>query len=333
MNLNDNQFKTMLLLDPEMRLQSFEKELKDFGLPKPSVEDMCQVRSIANIEAVIIPEEKDYDVEQLVKSVQESTSTFTKEQQQIFKDILAAVKRGEQLLAFVDARGGCGKTYLLNTVLSAVRSLEPAGCIALAMATTGIAANLLNLGRTFHSRLKAPLVPTEHSMLQISAQSSLAKLIQMAKLLLIDESTMLDRFQLEALYRTLKDIMGIDKPFGGKILILAGDFRQCLPVVPGANRAETVAQCINKSHLWQHFSVYQLRKNLRVRAAGDQEKEYFDRWTLSIRNGMNENGRVSIPEAMLTKIVPNTKDYPKNEERCMNFKKFLKISIKFQKVP
>jgi len=120
MNLNDSQFKTMLLLDPEMRLQSFEKELQDFGLPKPSVEDMCQVRSIANIEAVIIPEEKDYDVEQLVKSVQESTSTFTKEQQQIFKDILAAVKRGEQLLAFVDARGGCGKTYLLNRVLSAV---------------------------------------------------------------------------------------------------------------------------------------------------------------------------------------------------------------------
>jgi len=170
----------------------------------------------------------------------------------------------------------------------------------LALATTGIAANLLNLGRTFHSRLKAPLVATEHSMLQISAQSSLAKLIQMAKLLLIDESTMLDRFQLEALYRTLKDIMGIDKPFGGKILILAGYFRQCLPVVPGANRAGTVAQCINKSHLWQHFSVYQLTKNLRVRATGDQEKEYFDRWTLSIGNGMNENGRVSIPEAMLT---------------------------------
>ena len=109
------------------------------------------------------------------------------------------------------------------------------------MATTGIAANLLSLGRTFHSRLKAPLTVTEDSMLQISAQSSLARLLRMSKLLLIDESTMLDRFQLEALDRSLRDLTGNDKvPFGGKILILAGDFRQCLPVVPGANRPGTV---------------------------------------------------------------------------------------------
>ena len=47
----------------------------------------------------------------------------------------------------------------------------------------------------------------------------------MAQLLMIDEATMLDRFQLEALDRTLRDFMGMpDQPFGGKILILAGNF-------------------------------------------------------------------------------------------------------------
>ena len=57
----------------------------------------------------------------------------------------------------------------------------------------------------------------------------------MAKLLLIDEATMLDKFMLEALDRTLRDLLRKpDCPFGGKIIILAGDFRQCLPVVPGA---------------------------------------------------------------------------------------------------
>ena len=75
----------------------------------------------------------------------------------------------------------------------------------------------------------------------------------MAKLLLIDEATMLDRFQLEALDRTLRDLMQKpDKPFGDKIIILAGDFRQCLPVVPGATRAGTVEHCINHSHLWKN---------------------------------------------------------------------------------
>ena len=81
---------------------------------------------------------------------------------------------------FISARGGCGKTFLLNAILDTVRSLEPGGCVALAMATTGIAAQLLHLGRTFHSRLKAPLHPTEESTLNITAQSSLAKLVRWA---------------------------------------------------------------------------------------------------------------------------------------------------------
>ena len=70
----------------------------------------------------------------------------------------------------------------------------------------------------------------------------LADLIRMAKILLCDEATMLDRFMLEALDRTLRDLMKKpEQPFGGKIVILAGDFRQCLPVVPGATRAGIVS--------------------------------------------------------------------------------------------
>ena len=190
--------------------------------------------------------------------------------------------------------------------------------MALAMATTGIAANLLTLGRTYHSRLKAPLTSNEESMLQTSAQSSLARLVRMARLLLIDESTMLDGFQLEAMDRSLRDLMGNpDQPFGGKIILLAGDFRQCLPVVPGANRAGTVSHCINKSKLWQQFQVLQLTENMRVRASGDPTLEEFDQWTLSIGNGANLNGGVPIPKQMITTIVPNTISEPKNEENSM----------------
>ena len=144
--LDKTQLKTILLLDLEMRLQSFEKELTDFGLPKPTTGEISRVKTVTNTEPVLIREEKDYDMDLLVASVHESISNFTKEQSIIFEDVMAAVRQGNQLLSFIDARGGCGKTYLLNAILSAVRSLEPDGCIALAMATTGIAANLLCLG-------------------------------------------------------------------------------------------------------------------------------------------------------------------------------------------
>jgi len=50
---------------------------------------------------------------------------------------------------------------------------------------------------------------------------------------------------------------------------------------------------------------------------GCVSKEEFDRWTLSIGDGMNQDGKISIPENMTTKIIPNTKESPKNEEKCM----------------
>ena len=315
--LDENQLKTILLLDLEMRLQSFEKELLDFGLPQPTPDELKCVQTVTSTEHVLIREEMDYDVKELSSSLQETTPLFTQEQSAIYNDVLEAVKHGNSLLTFIDARGGCGKTFLLNAILAGVRTLEPAGCVALAMATTGIAANLLTLGRTFHSRMKAPLSVTKDSMLQISAQGSLAKLVKMSKLLLIDETTMLDKFQLEALDRSLKDLMEENKPFGGKIIILAGDFRQCLPVVPNSNRAGTVSQCINQSYLWKHFKIYQLSENLRVKASGDAKLEEFDKWTLGIGNGSDLNRSVEIPRPMVTEITANTKDNPKSEENAM----------------
>ena len=317
-SMDEEQLKTILLLDLEMRLQSFEKELQDFGLPNPTPEQLSRVKTLTSLDPVLVREEKDYDVQQLAHNVQVTVPQFTKEQSTIYEDVMNAVSNKKPLCVFIDARGGCGKTFLLNSILDAVRSSELSGCVALAMATTGIAANLLHLGRTFHSRMKAPLTVIETSTLQISAQSSLAKLIRMSKLLIIDEATMLNRFLLEALDRTLRDLMGCaNDPFGGKIVILAGDFRQCLPVIQGATRAGIVGQCINKSHLWHHFKIFHLTENMRVKASGDKALEEFDKWTLNIGNGLDLNGSVPIPSEMTIEIKSNTKESPKNEENSM----------------
>ena len=70
-------------------------------------------------------------------------------------------------------------------------------------------------------------------------------------------------YQLEALDRTLRDVTGVDEPFGGKIMLLSGDFRQCLPVIPNASRAEVVDAALNRSYLWQFFKVMKLSENTR----------------------------------------------------------------------
>ena len=78
--------------------------------------------------------------------------------------------------------------------------------------------------------MKAPLNLDDTSTLRIPAQSELAKLVKMAKLLVIDEATMFYNRQMAALDRTLQDVMICQEPFGGKIVVLAGDMRQCLVV-------------------------------------------------------------------------------------------------------
>uniref|UniRef100_A0A914YYL5 ATP-dependent DNA helicase n=1 Tax=Panagrolaimus superbus TaxID=310955 RepID=A0A914YYL5_9BILA len=53
-----------------------------------------------------------------------------------------------------------------------------------------------------------------------------------------DEAPMAPKYALEIMDRLLRDLTKIDEPFGGKILLLGGDFRQLLPVRKNGTRAE-----------------------------------------------------------------------------------------------
>lgn len=96
----------------------------------------------------------------MLEYIQENRCNFTPDQEQIYK-VLSAIINNVPFCVFIDARRGCGKTLLLNTILASVRSLKEDECVALAITTNSIAANHLKPGRTFQSRLKSPLTPNE----------------------------------------------------------------------------------------------------------------------------------------------------------------------------
>ncbi|XP_048447298.1 ATP-dependent DNA helicase pif1-like [Pyrus x bretschneideri] len=146
-----------------------------------------------------------------------------------YNSIVSAIEQRDNAIFFVDGPGGTGKTYLYRVLLATLRSK---GHIILATATSGIAATILPGGRTAHSRFKIPLSPDASSTCSISIQSDLAELIRKTSAVVWDEAPMAHRFAFEALDRTFKDIMGVDLPYGGKVIIFGGDFRQVLPVVP-----------------------------------------------------------------------------------------------------
>ncbi|XP_057425596.1 uncharacterized protein LOC130718957 [Lotus japonicus] len=168
------------------------------------------------------------------------------------------------------------------------------------------------------------------------------------RLIIWDEAPMLNKFCFEALDRTLRDLMrardesNADKPFGGKVVVLGGDFRQILPVIPKGSRQDIVKATINSSQLWKHCKVLKLTANMRLRTAGSSEfaadiKAFAD-WILQIGNGefeSDESGEadVDIPTDLLVEpgdnpvldlvnfaypdLLTNMKDYKFFEERCI----------------
>eukprot|EP00798_Chlamydomonas_sp_ICE-L_P011274 gene11274-18906_t len=162
---------------------------------------------------------------------------------------------------FLYSPGGCGKTFVLNLLLNATRAQ---GKIALAVASSGIAALLLEGGSTAHSRFGIPLLILGDSVCSIDAQSAKAQLLRQASLIIWDEAPMTHKHCYEAVDRMLRDFMQNDLPFGGKIVVMAGDFRQILPVIQRGTRSQIVGAALCNSPLWNHFTLLQLTENMRV---------------------------------------------------------------------
>jgi hypothetical protein len=114
---------------------------------------------------------------------------------------------------------------------------------------------------------------------------------------IIDEASMVPKHALRVIDDLFRQITGINDPFGGKLFILGGDFRQTLPIQKHATKAQQEDLCIKNSYLWKHFTIFKLSKNMR---ALENEKEFAE-WILKIGNGIlnDEKEQVVIPSNCL----------------------------------
>ena len=216
------------LLDIESVMVNLSRSLSEFDgfiIPEPEVD----YDDADNNEPTIIREHQRLAARLALQPEQQLQ--FNEDQQAIFDSILRSLDapQNEPKLHFVDGPGGTGKTHLFNSILDHVRR---AGHIALAVATSGTAALLLNFGRTAHSTFKIPLNVNETSMCNFAASSNTARLIRSASIIIWDEASMISRDLIQTVNRSIQDIMHtVDPaleyvPFAGKTVIFGGDFRQ-----------------------------------------------------------------------------------------------------------
>ena len=229
------------------------------------------------------------------------------------------IDQDEGGLIFLEAPGGTGKTFLLNLLLAAVRVKKQ---IALAVASSGIAATLLKGGKTAHSQLKLPLNfdESEEPICNIDKNSSLANTIKKCKLLVWDEATMSHKKTFEACDKSFKDIRNNNKIMGNMVVLLVGDFHQILPVIQGGTPYEEIKACLKSSYLWPKTIKMFLKKNMRVFLNNDQNAQKFSKLLMDIGKGRlptDENDLIIIPKEfsqakdtneMIEKVFPNIKD-------------------------
>ena len=154
---------------------------------------------------------------------------------------------------FLTGKAGTGK----STVLEKIQEKRLCGCVFLA--PTGIAAININ-GSTIHSffQLKPGLL-TPDSIEPIGSQKRI-EMIRSVRTIVIDEFSMVRSDLFVAIDMRLQEITGCNKPFGGKQVILVGDFLQLPPVVKEKTEAEYLDRELGghyafQTALWQQADL------------------------------------------------------------------------------
>ncbi|XP_022851655.1 uncharacterized protein LOC111373369 [Olea europaea var. sylvestris] len=205
---------------------------------------------------------------------------FNKEQRFAYDKVMEKVKNDSSGTFFIDGPGGMGKTFLYKALLTAVRGQH---FIALATTSFGVVASLLPGGRTAHSRFKIPLETIGEVNCSVSKQSALGIMLKMSRLIIWDETPMVNRCAIEAVDRMLRDITDCNLPFGGKVIVFGRDFRQILPVVPRGKKDDVMKANLVFSDLWPSYLCLPLVENMRAKS-----DPMFYTYLLRIGNGTEE---------------------------------------------
>ncbi|VDK42808.1 unnamed protein product [Cylicostephanus goldi] len=254
-----------------------------------------------------------YEMSDMLETLQwtEMFELLNHEQRLAANGILTSFDVGTCKLHFVDGPGGSGKTFLYSTIYHILKGQRRS---IVCVAWTGIAASLLPEGRTASSMFKLNMQSGNRDcMLRRECKDALP--LKNADVIIWDEISMVPKHSLEAVDLLLKDLMCNTLPFGGKIIVLGGDFRQVLPIAEHGTESSMIDMCVKNSHIWAEFRKHTLSVNMRTGESdmswcnflikvGDGEAEEDDEGCIEIPQDITSNG--DLIEEVFGNQISNT---------------------------
>ena len=136
-------------------------------------------------------------------------------------DVLNYLKTVPDGITFVHGKAGCGKTYLINRLVSQIP-----GCQVLT--PTNLAASLYKDARTIHSYFYGALDDLDEGF-QDPANLSSTKVLSIGfalkgiRMLIIDEISMVRSDLFEMMSQICQMALNTNRPFGGIPIVVVGD--------------------------------------------------------------------------------------------------------------
>ncbi len=210
---------------------------------------------------------------------------------------------------YLTGSAGSGKTYLLNRYIAYLKEHDVPVAVT---ASTGIAATHMS-GMTIHGwagiGVREKLDP--YDMEQLEEKQYLWKRFEQARVLIIDEVSMLHAHRLDMVDKVCRKFKRVEKPFGGLQVILCGDFFQLPPVTKGGDIS--ARDMVIHSNVWKNMG-------LAICYIDEQHRQDDEQFTLllnAIRDNTIDEGHMDMLQqryqATLGDDIRPTKLYTHNK--------------------
>ncbi|MDD2657407.1 MAG: AAA family ATPase [Candidatus Pacebacteria bacterium] len=161
-------------------------------------------------------------------------------------EALTILKTGANI--FLTGEPGSGKTHTINEFVGWLRAsgIEPSVTAATGIAATHVA------GMTLHSWSGIGISESlsRADVDRIASKEHIAKRIAKAKVLIIEEISMLSANTFEMADAVCREVRRMDAPFGGLTVVLVGDFFQLPPISRGRDVGFAYT-----SHAWRDLNL------------------------------------------------------------------------------